>query len=254
MSSPVRPGCEPFSFEGGPAGILLVHGFTSNPASLRRLGEWLAARGHAVECPLLPGHGRRDWGELGRVRWQDWEAEAERALRELAARSRVVVMLALSFGAAVGLHLSARHPDLIRGIAVVNPYLRDRRLLVAPVLWPLIPPRPAVGNDINKPGEDELPSERIPVRGLGEVSKLFRIVARELPSVRQPLLVFNAPQDHVVPKGTAEWLLRRVGSERTELVELPNSYHVATLDHDAELIFERTHEFAETVVAAHGAR
>jgi carboxylesterase len=37
-------------------------------------------------------------------------------------------------------------------------------------------------------------------------------------------------------------------------VELANSYHVATIDHDAELIFERTHDFAEAVAAGHGAR
>jgi carboxylesterase len=31
------------------------------------------------------------------------------------------------------------------------------------------------------------------------------------------------------------------------MVRLTNSYHVATLDHDADLIFERTMEFARTV-------
>jgi carboxylesterase len=253
MTGGIRAGCEPFSFDGGPVGILLLHGFTGNPASLRRIGEWLAARGHAVACPLYPGHGRT-WQELGGPRWQDWVAEAEGALRELAGKVQGVVILALSFGAAVGLHLAARHPDVVKGLALVNPYVRDRRIAIAPVLWPLIPPRKGIGNDINKAGEDELPAERIPVRGLAEVAKLLRVVRGDMPSVRQPLLVFNSPEDHVVPKGTADWVLARVGSERKELVQLPNSYHVATLDHDAELIFERTHEFAEAVAAAHGAR
>jgi carboxylesterase len=172
----------------------------------------------------------------------------------MAGRTQGIIVLALSFGAAVGLHLAARHPDLIKGLALVNAYARDRRIALTPLLWPVIPPRNGIGNDIKKPGEDELPSERIPVRALAEVARFLRVVARDLPSVRQPLLLFNAPEDHVVPKGTAEWILRRVGSERKELVELPNSYHVATLDHDAELIFERTHEFAEAVTAAHDAR
>jgi len=165
MTGRIRAGCEPFSFDGGPVGILLLHGFTGNPASLRRIGEWLAARGHAVACPLYPGHGRT-WQELGGPRWQDWVAEAEGALRDLAGKVQGVVILALSFGAAVGLHLAARHPDVVKGIALVNPYVRDRRIVVAPVLWPLIPPRKGIGNDINKAGEDELPAERIPVRGL----------------------------------------------------------------------------------------
>jgi carboxylesterase len=253
MTGPIRPGCEPFAFEGGPAGILLLHGFTGNPASLRRLGEWLAARGHAVSCPLLAGHGRH-WRDLAGPRWRDWAAEAEAALRDLASRCQGVIILGLSFGAVPGLHLAARMPDLVRGIAVVNPYLRDRRIAVAPLLWPVIPPRPGVGNDIKKPGQDELPSERIPARGLGEVRKFQRVASRDIPSVHQPMVVFRSAQDHTVPKGNVEWLLRRVGSERTELVELPNSYHVATMDHDAEVIFERTHEFAEAVAAPHGAR
>ncbi len=243
----VRPGCEPFSFDGGPVGILLLHGFTGNPASLRRIGEWLAARGHAVSCPLYPGHGR-DWRDLGRHRWREWVAEAERALGELETACQGLVILALSFGSAIGLHLAARHPDAVKGIVLINPYLRDRRY------WKAIPPVAGVGNDIRKPGEDELPAERIPVRALLELGTALRTLGRDFPNVLQPLLVFESTDDHVVPRGTVRWLMRRVGSERTEVVPLPNSYHVATLDHDAELIFERAHEFAESVGAAHGAR
>ena len=243
----VRPGCEPFSFDGGPVGILLLHGFTGNPASLRRIGEWLAARGHAVSCPLYPGHGQ-DWRDLGRHRWREWVAEAERALGELETRCQGVVILALSFGSAIGLHLAARHPDAVKGIALVNPYLRDRRY------WKAIPPVAGVGNDIRKPDEDELPAERIPVRALLELGTALRTLGRDIPKVRQPLLVFESTEDHVVPQGTVRRLLKRVGSEGTDVVPLPNSYHVATLDHDAELIFERAHEFVESVGAAHGAR
>jgi carboxylesterase len=245
--TPIRSGCEPFSFDGGPVGILLLHGFTGNPSSLRRLGEWLAARGHAVSCPLYPGHGR-DWRDLGRHRWREWVAEAEQALGELEGKVQGVVILALSFGSAIGLHLAARHPDTIRGVALVNPYLRDRRY------WRAIPPVAGIGNDIRKPGEDELPAERIPVRALLDLGSALRTLGRDIRRVRQPLLVFESNEDHVVPKGTVRWLLKRVASERAEVVPLPNSYHVATLDHDAELIFERAHEFAEAVGAAHGAR
>jgi carboxylesterase len=252
MTVPVRAGCEPFAFEGGPVGILMVHGLTGNPASLRQVGQWFAARGHAVACPLLPGHGT-EWRDLGSVRWQDWEHEADTALRELAERCDGVIVFGLSFGAALALHLAARNPELVRGVVVVNAYVRDLRILAAPVIWPALRSVKGIGNDVKKRGADELPYARLSVRGLAEMARFLRVLSRELPSVRQPLLVFNAPDDHVVPKRTAEWLLRRVGSQHRELVELPNSYHVATIDNDAELIFERTHEFAESLVAPHGA-
>jgi carboxylesterase len=243
----VVPGAEPFSFDGGATGILLLHGFTGNPASLRQLGEWLSARGHAVEGPRYPGHGSTTWRDLGRYRWTDWAREAELALGRLADRTEVVVVLGLSMGGAMAMHLAATRPDDVDAVAIVNGFFRDRRIVAAPYIWPLVPPQKGVGNDIAKEGADELPYERIPVKAVAELAKFLRMVRGELPKVRQPLLVFNSNTDHVVPKGTAAWLMTKVGSQRKELIELERSYHVATLDHDAELIFERTHELVEAV-------
>ena len=53
----VLEGAEPFSAAGGPVGVLVVHGFTGSPGSMRALAEGVAAAGHTVELPLLPGHG-----------------------------------------------------------------------------------------------------------------------------------------------------------------------------------------------------
>jgi carboxylesterase len=248
----VVAGAEPFSFEGGPAGVLLLHGFTGNPSSMRPLGEWLAARGHAVEAPRYPGHGTV-WRDLARYRWQDWADEANAALDRLLARSRAVVICALSMGGAMALHLAATRPEDVKALVVVNGFLRDRRIVVAPYLWRLLPPQKGIGNDIAKEAQDELPYERMPARAIAELARFLAVVRKELPSVRQPITVFNSPQAHVVPKGTAAWLMTRLGSKDKELIELPNSYHVATLDHDAELIFERTHELAERAVAGSGA-
>jgi carboxylesterase len=244
----IVPGAEPFSIDGGPTGILLLHGFTGNPASMHPLGDWLGARGHAVECPRYPGHGTA-WRDLGRHRWQEWEAEAERALDRLAAKTDSVTVCGLSMGGAMALHLAAKRPEAIKAVVVVNAFLRDRRITLLPYIWPLVPTQKAVGNDIAKEGADELPSEKIPARAIAQLASFLSVVRKELPAVRQPLVVLNSPQDHVVPKGTAAWLMTKVGSSDKELVELPNSYHVATLDHDAEMIFERTHEMAERAAA-----
>jgi carboxylesterase len=123
--SKVLPGAEPFAFHGGPIGFLLIHGFTGSPGALRPMGEWLAARGHTVACPRLPGHGT-NWQQLRRTRWQDWSAEATRALKDIDARVDTVVVFGLSFGAVLGLHLAARYPDAVRAVVLVNPWLRDR--------------------------------------------------------------------------------------------------------------------------------
>ncbi len=56
MNQPI-PGAEPWSAAGGPLGVLVLHGFTGNPQSMRSLAEAFAAAGYTVELPLLPGHG-----------------------------------------------------------------------------------------------------------------------------------------------------------------------------------------------------
>ncbi|MGH2710741.1 MAG: alpha/beta hydrolase [Actinomycetota bacterium] len=243
----VVPGAEPFSFDGGPSGVLLLHGFTGNPSSMRPLGKWLAARGHAVEGPRFPGHGTH-WRDLGRYRWQDWEAEGERALDRLAEKTQGLVVCGLSMGGVMALHLAVKRPDVVNSLVLVNPFPRDRRIALLPYIWPLVPAQKGVGNDIAKEAANEIPYERIPARAIGELAKLLRVTAGEIPAVKQPVLVLRSPQDHVVRKGAVRWMYDRLTTKDKEMVELPNSYHVATLDHDAEIIFERTHEMAQRAV------
>jgi esterase/lipase len=68
---PLLPGAEPFAADGGSIGVLLSHGFTGSPQSLRPWAEHLAAAGYAVRLPRLPGHGTT-WQEMNTTRWTDW--------------------------------------------------------------------------------------------------------------------------------------------------------------------------------------
>ena len=54
-----NPLCRAFSMEGSREdGILLLHGFTATPGTMRPLGEALHRdTGFTVYAPLLPGHG-----------------------------------------------------------------------------------------------------------------------------------------------------------------------------------------------------
>ena len=93
----VLPGAEPYSHQGGPTGVLLCHGFTGSPGSLRPWAEYLAAEGLTVSLPRLPGHGTT-WQEMNRTRWEDWYAEVDRAFGELQATSDDIFLMGLSMG------------------------------------------------------------------------------------------------------------------------------------------------------------
>ncbi|MGH2556493.1 MAG: alpha/beta hydrolase [Actinomycetota bacterium] len=243
MQSRIIPGAEAFRFDAGPIGALLQHGFTGSPASMHPMGRWLADHGISVLGPRLPGHGTT-WEDLERTTWQDWERESEAALLELSSRCTTVIAAGLSMGGAMVLHLAAKHPERLKGVVVVNPDVRRPELALTPLLRLFTRSTKGVGNDIKKPGQDEIVYERVPLKAANQLGRFYRRVQRELPSVRQPLLVFSSPEDHVAKPANSRYVLEHAGSDQKELVTLTNSYHVATLDYDAELIFERTLRFA----------
>ncbi|MFF8829044.1 alpha/beta hydrolase [Streptomyces sp. NPDC015131] len=241
---PVLPGAEPYRHEGGEAGVLLCHGFTGSPQSLRPWAEHLAARGLTVSLPLLPGHGTR-WQDMQITGWQDWYAEVDRELHALRDRCRDVFVFGLSMGGALALRLAARHGDGVRGLVLVNPANKVHGIAAhaLPVVRHLLPSRPGIVSDIAKEGATELGYDRVPLHAAHSMRQFFRIVDRELPQVTQPVLLMHSPQDHVVPPADSARILGRISSTDVTEILLEQSYHVATLDHDAERIFEESLAF-----------
>ncbi|MFJ4976407.1 alpha/beta hydrolase [Streptomyces coeruleorubidus] len=241
---PVLAGAEPFRHEGGETAVLLCHGFTGSPQSLRPWAEHLAARGLTVSLPLLPGHGTR-WEDLRMTGWQDWYAEVDRELRLLCERREQVFVAGLSMGGALALRLAAKHGDAVSGVVVVNPANKVHGLAAhaLPVVRHLVPATKGIASDIAKPDSRELGYDRVPLHAAHSLRQFFRIVDGELPQVTQPVLLLRSPQDHVVPPADSARVLSRISSTDVKEVLLEQSYHVATLDHDADRIFAESTAF-----------
>jgi carboxylesterase len=236
---PVVPGAEAFSSEGGRIGVLLVHGFTGSPASLRPWGEYLAEHGLTVSCPRLPGHGTR-WQDMNLTRWEDWYAEIDRGFEELKRKVDRVFVMGLSMGGTLTLRLAEQHPGEITGLVLVNPSLLTENKIakLAPVLKYVMPSAKGIKNDIKKPGQDEIAYDRVPVKAFVSMVELWARVRADLGKVDVPILVFRSTEDHVVEPSSCRELQAKVSSTDMREVLLPDSYHVATLDNDAPTIFE----------------
>lgn len=253
MTSTVVPGTDPFHADGGRIGVLLSHGFTGSPASMIPWGQHLAGLGHTVRVPRLPGHGT-SWRDMNRTRWTDWYGELDTALTELRATCDHVIVAGLSMGGCLALRLAEQRGDDITALVLVNPavHLERRDLRLVPALQWVLPSMPGIGNDIKMAGQDEVGYDRTPLKALASQLTMWKDVRAGLPKVDQPLLVFRSDVDHVVDATSVPIILDGVSSTVKELVPLTNSFHVATLDHDAPLIFERTAAFiTEHVGAAH---
>jgi carboxylesterase len=250
---PVKPGAEPYRHDGGATGVLLCHGFTGSPASMRPWAQFLADKGCTVRLPRLPGHGTT-WQEMQRTTWEDWYAEDERALLELAERCQSVFVMGLSMGGTLALRLAQKHPDTVSGLVLVNPSVQseNKALVALPLLKHVVPSLPGISNDIAKPDQDEIAYDRIPLKALASLTELWKLTKADLSSITCPVLVFRSADDHVVEPSSPAYVLAHLGSADTEEHVLHRSYHVATLDHDAPSILEGSWAFVERVTAGAG--
>jgi esterase/lipase len=239
----VMPGAEPFAFPGGDGpdgrtGVLLVHGFTGTPMSMRPWGEHLAAEGFAVRCPLLPGHGTR-WQDANASTHDQWTSTVDHAFDELMATCDRVFVAGLSLGGTLATRLAEVRPDDVAGVVLVNPALLTQRVdaKLLPMLARITPSWAPIASDIKKPGITELAYPKLPTRAMMQVRALWSLTRADLARVTAPVIVFHSVEDHVVEPVNSEILLAGIGSSDKTEVLLEDSYHVATLDNDAPKIF-----------------
>jgi carboxylesterase len=119
-----------------------------------------------------------------------------------------------------------------------------------PLLHRVVPSLAGIGSDIRKPGVTELAYGRTPLRAMHSVSRLWPLVVADLGLVTAPVLLYRSRVDHIVEPMSGRLL--REGASSTEVTEviLEDSYHVATLDHDAPTIFAGSLEFIRAHTSA----
>ena len=247
----ILPGAEPWSTDGaGPTspGALCIHGFTGNPSSMRPVAEAFAAAGFAVELPRLPGHGTTV-DDMMTTSWADWSAEAEAAYQRISARATRVVVAGLSMGGTLTVWLATQHPE-IAGIVAINAAVAPQAPEVVHMVRGMVAEgdrvMPGIGSDIAKPGVVESAYEGTPLEPLLSLIDTVDELGANLGKITCPVLIMTSPQDHVVDPAASDLLASSV-SGPVERVTLERSFHVATVDYDAELIQEKAVEFGRKV-------
>lgn len=240
----------PYRADGGSTGVLFCHGFTGTTQSLRGWAEQTAEAGYTVALPRLPGHGTV-WQELSVTSWRDWYDCVDAEYRALQERCDRVYVAGLSMGGSLAVRLAEQHTD-VAGLMLVNPALGavDPLARFASVLQYLVPSVPAIGNDVALEGADEGAYDTTPVAGVAQLHKLWADVRACLDLVTCPIILFRSAVDHVVPAVSSDTIKKLVSSDDITEVSLPNSYHVATLDHDRNTIVDLSLAFVERLDAS----
>ncbi|MEN9792584.1 MAG: hypothetical protein RL330_662 [Actinomycetota bacterium] len=250
MSAPIIPGAEPLSHAGTrDAGVLVLHGFTGNPGSMRGLAEACVAAGFHVEMPRLAGHGTVV-DEMIPTRWADWTRDVEDAWQRLASRTDRITVMGLSMGGSLTLWTALTHPET-RGIVCINPAVRPQPDEVLEGIRGLLAAgtetMESIGSDIADPDSTEAAYDATPLAPLlsFQVDGLIDIAPRYA-TLRMPLLLFTSVNDHVVSPADSDHLASVYGGP-VEHVVLERSFHVATQDYDKQTIFDASVAFADRV-------
>lgn len=234
-------------------GLLLCHGFTGTPQSLRPWAEDHAERGWEVELPLLPGHGTSE-RELAATRWQDWYATVRETALRLSDELGPIAVGGLSMGGALTLAL-AEDPQLrgrLAALVAVNPGMTlPPAAAAAGLIAPVVRTLPGIGSDIARPGAQEEAYERLPVRAVAQLRRLFTRTRAALGAVEVPLLLATSRVDHTVPPTDSDIVAAGVRGT-VERLSVERSHHLVTLDHDAPLLFETSARFLDAHVSLPG--
>lgn len=210
-------------------GILLIHGFTATTAEVRLLGEGFNQHGYHVYAPLLPGHGTKP-EDLNHVSWQDWVSAAEHALNKLKEHTQQIIIGGESMGGLVALHLASKHPEILSVLTYAPALIITTPIWKQYLLRLLIPFIPY----IKKPeSDDNLPWQGytvIPLNGAYQLSKLQKVVFRNLSKINQPMLIVQGRLDPTVSPEVPGTLVNLTGSSYFEIHWMDKSGHCVAID------------------------
>jgi carboxylesterase len=256
-----------FYLKGGPKAVLLVHGITGTPSEMRYLGKGLNKAGFTVFCNTLPRH-CNTLGELKKVTWEEIADACAKDLRKLKENHLEVFVGGLSMGALVAIHLAYKFPEDVAGIIALAPTLfydgwaLHKGKVFLNIAWPL----PFLRNNIDiregwpyglKDEELRWSIERFykdakakefskkvllfgspffPLACLYQHRRFAKVVKKEMPLVKKPILIIHAQEDDMTSPKNAQYVLEHIGSPDKDLVMLDDSYHMIVIDKQKDVV------------------
>ncbi len=235
---PVVSGAESIFFSGNQTGIVLCHGFNGTPQSMEFIGEQLAEYGYTVSIPRLKGHGTHV-DDLGNCTYGEWIFDLQTAYKKLKESCDRVYVVGQSMGGALTLQLAVNGD--VDGLFLINPAVTDvaykeYRGEIAPSMIEEGEP------DIKKPSVHEITYDQVPLKAIHQLLDLMENTKDKLKSVSKPTVIFKSKIDNVVSPANSDYIFNNISTTEKQLIELENSYHVASMDYDAKYIVDNIHE------------
>lgn len=244
---------KPFFFRGtNEKAVLLIHGWTTTPYELRRLGNFLNENGFTACAPMLSGHGTIP-NELEDVKWEKWLEDVEKKYWELKNSHEKVYVAGTSIGASLAIILAKKYPEISGIVLMATPYkLRMERL----VEWfvsieskfkkyrkKFYPPTFGKKETITR----LISYQTYPISNVLEAAKVVREARRGLNLVKQPCLLMQSTSDHIVSKKSMEIIYSKISSEKKKKKYIKRAYHTFISDIKNENVLKDILDFLNLI-------
>lgn len=242
---------KPFYFPGtNGRAVLLVHGWTTTPYELRRLGKYLNKKGYTVCAPLLTGHGTIP-ADLENVSWETWSRDVENAYSELSKKYKKIHAIGTSLGASLVSVLAGNNPEISSLVLMAMPYAVRREklsslfariiLLFKKYNKKYYPPSFGSSSMVTR----KISYQTYPIKSAFEVYELIKFSRKNISKIAQPCFIMQSSIDHIVAKKSLENIYNKISSKTKQKKYIPEAYHTFISDTKNEHIFEDILEFLD---------
>lgn len=234
----------PFYFKGdNKKAVLLLHGWSTTPYEIRRLGLFLNENGYTVHGPMLTGHGTEP-SDLENVVYQDWIRDTQEAFDNLKKDHDEVFVGGTSMGATLTIQLAKSNRDIAGIILMATPY-RLRFEEIASIFVKVVsrfkkyhkkfyPPTFGLSTTVTR----LISYQRYPFKNVLELGKLVKLSRDNLDKITQPCLIMQSSSDHIVAKNSLMKIYNYIGSERKKKKYIKKAYHTFISDIKNEHVFD----------------
>ena len=243
-------GAESFFMRGNEHGVLLIHGFTGNPAELLLFGKYLNAEGFTVLGIRLAGHGTNE-KDLSRTTKEDWINSVIDGFSILHGCCEKVSVIGHSMGGLLTLKLATISSiKIYKLITLSAPIFINEELGLK-----FLPPREECLGLMTKSSRRKLKDvppavnrvyRKMPFVSIHELVDLLNDVKRNLKRVEFPILIFHGKEDHTANVESAEYIYENVASSKKQIELIDNMGHLLPLSEGRENIFKLTANFLIT--------
>ncbi|MCB5162116.1 alpha/beta hydrolase [Marinomonas algarum] len=187
--------------EPAKAGVILSHGLSDSPFSMRDMAYALQAACYHVRVVLLPGHGTRA-EDLLDVHREDWRATFRSAADQFGQEVDTLYVGGFSTGGALAVEYAWQHSDRVAGVVLFSPVFKVN----SRIDW--LAPWLALVKDWldHRPSDDFAKYASIPVPAIAQVYRLAKEVRAELVDNPSDLPVFMAlsEEDNTVDSSVSQ--------------------------------------------------